>query len=122
MLKFFESPNCRIRIQNSLLHFAVFMFYVDVYALMDFKCMVDIPRLQPATDSSLSTNHCGVMIVSVPGVRPSVVDLGVDSSLSYSVLGSRQGRSAVSSLLFTVLALKLSETLDHVVRFTLWVT
>ena len=41
--------------------------------------VIDRPRPRPPSESStLSTNHGGVAIVSVPGIRLSVIQLGVD--------------------------------------------
>jgi len=42
--------------------------------------VADRPRPQSTTESLLSTNHGGVAIISVSGVRLSVINLGVDLS------------------------------------------
>ena len=51
--------------------------------------VVDRPRPHPSSESSsMSTNHGGVAIASVPGVRLSTIILGVDSA-SFEMLCTR---------------------------------
>ena len=75
--------------------------------------VADRPRPQTTIESLLSTNHGGVAIVSVPGARLSVINVGVDPS-SFELLCARFTAGSFSCVIITIYtALALKQSLRH---------